>query len=487
MLPEYLDQIYEDELYAEPVEQTMDIQLSSVMNILMIGVWVCICLIGLAVIFWGKSTLFGIYIIGISTFLGMVIKPTFGLCLMMMALPTAAGVGIWYMFSLERGVGILLAISFLLNLLLSRPRLQIRNKAMWIHIGFVMWVTISVLWATYFRLEVVRVFTQVQLLTLALIIYWIITINGIKTFYWSLRSYILGTLGSVVLTLITGTAMAATTTGGREVAEGRYMATVGAFTDPNMLAAIMGLAVFSAVYLLFQDKSKFWRGLYLVAILLLPLMILRTGSRGALIAFIFTITSPLLFARQTLRRPALIAILLLVTLIASVVTAFLVEAGGLTMGVLSRLTDVEYAKQGLAFRMLLVKEGISSIAKYPLGMSFYGWRAMGATGLVVHNDFFMVLVAYGIPGAALFALYIVMVTATVHRILLGPTKIFTRAVLIFLLVNGLSLLQMYDKFFWVFLVLVLVAQELDQRNRSQTAMLAEKFGNVDYYSNYILE
>ncbi len=100
MYAEYADQMNEADLLYEPAERTSDIQLPGALDILLLTIWAVICLIGFAVIFLTKNTVAGIFIIGIPTVVGMVIKPTFALCIMMLVLPTGAGIGVEQDFSL---------------------------------------------------------------------------------------------------------------------------------------------------------------------------------------------------------------------------------------------------------------------------------------------------------------------------------------------------------------------------------------------------
>ena len=56
---EYAEQIYEDEFYYEMPEQTSDVQLPPMVNILLLAVWLVICLIGFAVmVLMGASSWF---------------------------------------------------------------------------------------------------------------------------------------------------------------------------------------------------------------------------------------------------------------------------------------------------------------------------------------------------------------------------------------------------------------------------------------------
>jgi hypothetical protein len=105
-------------------------------------------------------------------------------------------------------------------------------------------------------MEVMRAFTQFQLLVLILIVYWILETNYEGTFRWALRSYVLGMLGTIVLAIKTGAAIRAV----QETRDVRFSATLGHAIDANMLAALAALAFLSAIYLFARDRSLFWRG-----------------------------------------------------------------------------------------------------------------------------------------------------------------------------------------------------------------------------------
>ena len=461
----YANEISEEDLLYQPAERPSDIQLPPVISSLLLAIWIMICLIGFAVMFLGKNIMAGALIIAVPTFLGMVIKPTFALCVLMLVLPTGAGVGIEGVFSLNRGVGIAVAISFALNLLISRPTLRIRNKALWVMVLFTLWIFFASLASPYPKLEVRRFFSYFQLLALAFIVYWILETNSEKTLIWMLRSYVVGSLGTITITFITGAAVRSM----MEVSEEeRYGATLGRTVDQNMLAALIAMAFLAAIYLLIRDKNIFWRVIYLIAIGFLPVMMLRIGSRGALIALTFTLMSPLLFIRQIWRKPALAVSLAVVVVLASVSLAFLVRRQGLRPGVYQHLTDPEGARIAINYRMSLNKEAIRVSLKKPTGTGELAWFEEARVRHHPHNDFFRALGFYGIPAAALFALFVIMMMLTVKRIPLGVEKLYARAVLTFLLVMGLGLGQLTYKYFWAFLALIMAIERISWLNRGVT-------------------
>lgn len=458
MYTEYANEIDldPDYLYYEQSERFSDIPLPPAMNILLLAGWIVVCLIGLAVIALAKNTAAGIVIIALPTFIGMVLKPTFGLCILMLVLPTGAGIGFSQTFSLDRAVGLALAVSFALNVLITRPGLRIRNKAIWIMGLYTIWICIVSLAGSYLGLELMRAFTQIQLLVLVLMVYWILETNGEKTFQWALRAYIIGTLGTIALAFITGTAIKTL----ENTSQSRYSATLGEAIDANMLAALTSTAFLAAVYLFARNRNIFWRMISLAGILFLPLMLLKIGSRGALVALAFTMLSPLLFIRQVARRPALALLLLFIFVLASIGSGLLIKSNGLERSVAERLTDVGYAKDSISYRMEPIKLAIKTVAKKPAGTGYFSWFEQTGTLIWPHNDFFLVLGIYGIPGALLFICFMGILLLTIRRIPLGLEKIYVRAVLIFLIMMGLTIGQMFHKYFWVFLAFAMAGERI---------------------------
>ena len=480
MWTEYTNEISEEDLLYEPSERTSDIQLPPMINTLLLAAWVAIFLVGFAVIYLAKNTLLGALIMAIPTFIGMVIKPTFALCIMMLVLPTGAGVGSEGIFSLNRGVGIALAVSFLLNLMVSRPSLHIRNKALWVLPIFTSWIFFSTLTAPHLNLEIKRAYTQFQILILVFTVYWILQTNGEKTFRWALRAYVIGVLGMIIMAYTSGAEMVAA----EEELTGRQSVTLGGIIDANMMATLTSMALLAALYLFFCDKHIFWRIIHLIAIVSLPLMVIRTGSRGGLIALIFTILSPLLFLRQVARRPALAALMLIIITLAAGSTRFLIKSRGLQEKVETRLTNVEAAKGSVANRFRLVKLAAKTVTKYPAGTGYLGWFERTGDNHVPHNDFFFTLGIHGIPAAMLFASFIVAMMLTVNRIPLGLEKLYARAVLTFLLVMGLDIAQLYQKHYWIFMAIIMAAERTSWLKSSKTEYLPNEIDEETADINY---
>lgn len=456
MYAAYVNEIDSDGLLYEFEERTSDIQLSPVLNTLLLAVWLMVCAVGLAVALLAKRPVVGVAIVAAPTFVGMLLKPTFALCILMLLLPTGAGVGFGRSFSLDRGVGLAVAAGFFLNVLLTRPGLRIRHKALWAAAGLSGWIFCSALLQPYIYMEVMRAFTQFQLVVLILIVYWVLETNHETTFVWALRSYVVGMVGTTILALKTGAALRAM----HETRDTRYTATLGSAIDANMLAALTALAFLSAIYLFARDRRLLWRIFYLGAMLFLPVMMIKIGSRGGLVALAFTLLSPLLFVRQVVRRPMLAVLLLLAVVVASASAGLLIQRRGLDASVADRLTDVSRARTAIDVRMAPIVNALEAVAVRPAGTGYFSWFERTGSLIWPHSDFFLALGVYGIPGAILFTVFVILLMLTVRRMPLTLEKLYARAVLTFLLVMGLSIKQVSAKYFWVFLAFVLAAERL---------------------------
>lgn len=100
---EYVDspELHETDLYNPAPPRPTDIQLPKAMGFLLLVIWGVICLLGFVVILVAKMPVAGVVIIAVPTFIGMIIKPTFALSLMMMVLTAGGGVGVQGTFALS--------------------------------------------------------------------------------------------------------------------------------------------------------------------------------------------------------------------------------------------------------------------------------------------------------------------------------------------------------------------------------------------------
>jgi len=452
---------YYDENMAIPVEEVD--QPLSLVKVLGLGIWLVFCAVGFVVAYWAREPILGAFIAGGATLIGMLASPTFSLSIMMLVLPTGAGIGYAGAFSLEKGVGIALAISFVFFILLRRPDMRIKNKAIWCAIGFFVYASMSSMWGVYLSVELVRALTEIQLLILVLIAYWLLENNSASTFKWAIRAYVLGMISMVLWAFLTGVGFSSAAGKG-----GRFEATIGDAIDANHMGVLLSVGFIYSIYLMVRDKKNIWRSVYCLGIILLPIMIIKTGSRGTIFALSFTLLSPMLFIRQIIRKPVLFGAMLLVLLLLAGTIVLFMKHGSVDKRVSYRLTNVGYAQDSMAERVGLMKKASETVFRYPIGTAYTGWFQRAGVSLFPHNDFFYALGIYGLPGAFFWFMFIIMTLLTIKRIPWGLEKLYARSLLIFLLITGLSLGQLAMKVYWMSMVIILASERMSLLQGSRT-------------------
>src|SRR4030042_2413527 len=136
----------------------------------------------------------------------------------------------------------------------------------------------------------------------------------------------------------------------------------------------------------------------------------------------------------------------------------LVKREGLEKGVARRLTDVQYARESVDYRLVLAIKAVKSAIKYPAGTGYFGWFERSGERHFPHGDFFFSLGVNGIPAMLLFLLFVIILMFTVKRLPIGPEKLYARAVLTYLLIMGLDIGQLYQKHFWVFMTIIKIGR-----------------------------
>jgi hypothetical protein len=108
--------------------------------------------------------------------------------------------------------------------------------------------------------------------------------------------------------------------------------------------------------------------------------------------------------------------------------------------------------------MTLFEDAVKAAVRRPTGTSYYAWFARTGSYSFPHSDFFLILGVYGLPGALLFAWLVVSLIRTIWRMPWNLEKLYARAVLTYLLVVGMNNANVYAKFYWVFLAVIIAAE-----------------------------
>jgi len=442
--------------------RTCDLDLGPGMNGLLLAGWLVICFIGFAVMFVADKKFIGAGIIALPTFIGMVIKPSFALCIFLLVLPSGTAIAVEESFTLNKGIGLAMAAAFALNCLLSRPRLRVSKRVVWFAFGYFVCIFLSLLVTTPKAYVLRDTVSRSQYFGLLLIVYWILSNNNEKSLIWSLRCFVLGAIGTVGISLFTGVAVRAV----EDSPEARFTATAAGTINANVFSAIVALAMLAVVYLLLKERKLLWKAAYLAALPILLVIMFKAGSRGTLLA-VFGALVLGFFGKQLLSNGKLI--------LAVAAVLFLFVAGGfviLRMGlveesVADRLTDVWRYKEAFAYRMELNKTAIENAMNNPIGTGQYQWFMKTGLRNYPHNDLLFSLGLFGLP-AALF--YIAIWASAIIYVMRMPDtaeKLYARLIVIFLLMIGLKGMYVFQKFYWIFIAVVLVCGEISRALQEQ--------------------
>lgn len=437
--------------------QSYEIPIPAALRKLLLAVWLGNVALGLLFIYIFKLKLIGAIIIIFPTFIGMVLEPVFALSMMMMSITTGAGIGFAQIFSLDRGVGIALAVAFFINYLITRRPLQLRSKIFWLLGVYTVYNAMDAFFVPFTNLEIIRAFTQVQLYILFVIVYIILVSRKWSAFHWTLRAYVVAMIGVIFLSLLTGAEMKSEEVRGLG---GRYAATLGSAIDANHLASLVSLALITALYLFIKDKKLIWRGIYTLVLITCSVMLFKIGSRGAFIALAAALGLPLIFIRQVVKNAGIILLAIIGFGLMAGAGYFVFKKGMVAKKVQSRLTDIEHARTSIKTRWAYAKGAIRSAARYPLGTGYYAWPMRTGLDHLPHNDFFFLLGVYGLPSAMLYIAFVLYLIYVVFKMPNSLEKIYLRAILTFILVMGLSLTIVMKKFYWIFIAYIIAGSEL---------------------------
>ncbi len=456
---------YDGELSMDsPSSQVMsDVQLTPVMGKVLLTAWLLSALAALGFVRSGGNPWLAVGIVGVPTFVGMVVKPSFALGVWMLVMPTGnTDVGesdmSGHALSLGRVVGIVVAISFVLNILLvSRARLNLDKRALCLFGAYWLWVSLAPLWSPYPTLELGATYSHVQRFTMLVLIVLILGTNDEKAFVWALRSYVVGCVAMLVWTTITGSAEQLA----KHTYNERQAAVIGEqLQDANYYSAQLGLTFVTSLYLLMRDKHLVWRVFCIVSIPILAVALIKAGSRGAMIALAAAVMTPLLFIRQVARRPSVLIVIGLVGVLAVGAGFHQLRSRDMSRRIQDRLTESGQIHDAFVGRLSLCGQAIETALRYPMGTSRLGYLDRAGATHYPHSDLFYALGVYGFPGVILLTVVLVFTATRVRKIPEGMEKMLARSAFVFIFVMGFDISQLGRKYYWAFIAFILSAERI---------------------------
>jgi len=258
-----------------------------------VGVWLVCCVGGLAIATATGEKFIAVAAIVPITLMGIIWKPTFGLCVLFLVAPIGRLPGLSPFgenLSVEKGFGFLFFMGVGMSTLAARVRLRLSGPAA---IGSLILATLSVLsilWAVYPQVARSRSLTLFQFAGLGILVTSVARDRHSLT--WPLRLYVLSCLLAFAASQWTG--LGTEWGGGRRAT----LAIAERVMNANDFANLLGVGAVTAIYLNRRDPVRLLRWLWAGAVVVLPLAIIMSGSRGGAVALLVTMLLPLVFLRQ---------------------------------------------------------------------------------------------------------------------------------------------------------------------------------------------
>lgn len=418
--------------------------------------YVIAVLIAGAMGFWLKQKMLAAAIVGILTFTGTVVRPSFGLSVLLGSLPLGSIVSLGPDWGIEKAIGIIFALGTVLNMIFTRMPIRAKNPATLSLLAITTICGLSIIWSPYPSTSFQYILTLVQMVILSVFIVTILQDTG--SLLWALRTYALSAASVVLVMKLTGLGLNTGESGRLTVA------VEDAVADANHYCVILGLALLASFYLFRRDPILKARLPWLLVTVILAASMLLTGSRGGIIAMLITLLLPLFFLREVSKNfPSFLAysaVLLILGLIAMLMIPYFASET-----VMGRLSDPTRAQESLLLRISFIRDTLAFLGTNPLGAGIGCFRSL--RGFVVHNDLFYTMANIGILGGICFFAFFVAMLLSARRVTTRWEKWYSRATILYLFIAGLSLTQIFYKHYWVFLTIAPLMSRISQEFQEQ--------------------
>lgn len=393
----------------------------------------------------------------------------FGLSLcIIFAIPWENVVNIPGLGTASKGIGILAAVIWLVNIPLSR-QLRKPHPFHLLCLLFVLWQMVSVLWSANFQETVLRTQTYVQLFVLIFLLWDLYTTSAAVNA--GLQAYVLGayvSVGSTIQSSLSGT-----------VNSHYYDRYAAGLFDPNDLGLTLSLGIPLAWHLAISPDSplkilRFVNFFYPPAAIL---AILLTASRTSLL----TTFPAFLFIFWSLRK---LKIQYQLTLLMLIIVSLVALQPLIPESSLNRVSSTQEEASAGDFngRLPIWQQGLIVYLDHPmLGVGGSAYNSVIEIGKVAHNTFISVLVEVGIIG---FTLFMAMLAMVVYQASRQPKLANMWFTALFIWCMGVSTLSWeHRKPTWLFFSLpVISAAASDRRSPKRAKFEGDHRNNIQLLS-----
>jgi O-antigen ligase len=173
----------------------------------------------------------------------------------------------------------------------------------------------------------------------------------------------------------------------------------GLSSNANALGFFMWYGVVVAYLLFLISRKLLFKILYIAAIALMVVVLLKSGSRKSLIALVVFFVSLMIFSGKKSNYALLIFLGIVVVISFGFLYDWLVEHT-----VVGARLNSESLERGTEGRSNLVMEGLGMFFSSPIvGIGLGCFTSFSSSGLMAHNDYIEIIASMGLPAILIYA------------------------------------------------------------------------------------
>lgn len=254
---------------------------------------------------------------------------------------------------------------------------------------------------------------------------------------------------------------------------------LGEMSNPNNYGRAISIGMLAMPYLLWRFRGLGTRALILIGVLLIAVVVVKTGARGVWVSLMPAVPVAFWFgeARLGSRSAKTIAILV----VALIVSAVAVQIGLIGRGAIERFTTIRELGVHAGGRTAIWSVCMAAFLDHPIlgmGHKFFGYESINVAlhhGLWLpgnvsrdpHSNYFAVLADLGIAGMIAYGAVLVYVGRGLMRLPRGPLRGTLVGMFLFLLLAGITNTNTSRKSYWMPMAVMAAAISVHRRTQAE--------------------
>jgi len=387
-------------------------------------------------------------------------RPLLGFCLLVLFIPLEDLTVLLPSMTLIKIIGVATFWGFLMQVLMGKKFIKF-HSLMLVILAYLIWCALSVCWSIQPEQSVQRIVSLLQLLAMFVLGYNLVEEK--QDLYYIIGSFIIGAFLAAGLGIYNG-----------YIHEFNTRAVICNLQNPNFYARLLGIGILLGCYLIYAVRNKYIRTICVIACLAMFFAVLLSGSRGAWLAFFFSMAAGVwLFRGHLLKRLKLkhilvgtMVILLLTVALSSIFTDHLPSVIIKRAQTFSELTDdrgtgrLDIWMVGLEITKHNLIKGVG-IDNFPYAYREYFAETEGISqGIGMnknpHNIFLATVAELGLPGLVLFITLYILLWRMGSQTQSFADGVLCKLLVVFMVVAGLTGAYHHSKLYWLVMMIPVI-------------------------------